>query len=30
MDALYVGAMIVLGILTWLWVKLCEYLGDPR
>ncbi len=30
MDTLYVGAMIVLGILTWLLVKLCEYLGDPR
>ena len=30
MDTLYVGAMIVLGILTWLLVTLCEYLGDPR
>jgi hypothetical protein len=28
MDALYIGAMILLGIITWMLMKLCEYLGD--
>ncbi len=30
MDTLYIGAMILLGVVTWLLVKLCEYLGDRR
>ncbi len=28
MDALYLGAMVVLGVITWVLLKLCEYLGD--
>ena len=28
MDALYLGAVVVLGVITWVLLKLCEFLGD--
>ena len=28
MDALYLGATVVLGVITWVLLKLCEFLGD--
>ena len=28
MDALYLGAMVALAVITWVLLKLCEFLGD--